>query len=105
METRLIQRKSLKSKRLTIGYFNCYLMLAVFNSDSPEVPYVQGEYPWYDLERISLSWRKKIQIWHLFIQKKANFVMDNYAIPKGLKCTKCLSLYRFLLRPKRQIDY
>ncbi|SUB34248.1 spermidine/putrescine-binding periplasmic protein PotD3 [[Pasteurella] mairii] len=77
--------------------------VAVFNSDSPEVPYVQGEVSLGMIWNGSayLAEKENPNLAFLYPKEGAILWMDNYAIPKGAKNVQ--NAYRFidfLLRPE-----
>ena len=80
--------------------------VAVFNSDSPEVPYVQGEVALGMIWNGSayLAHKENDKIAFVYPKEGAIFWMDNYAIPKGAKkCRKRLQIHRLLIASgKRQ---
>ena len=74
-----------------------------FNSDSPEVPYVQGE------ATIGMIWNGSAYLAHkenpslqfIYPKEGAIFWMDNYAIPKNSKNVEAAHKFiDFLLRPE-----
>lgn len=77
--------------------------VVTFNSDSPEVPFVQGE------ASIGMLWNGSAYLAHkenpsiqfVYPKEGAIFWMDNYAIPKGAKNTEgAYKFIDFLLRPE-----
>ncbi|WP_233112496.1 extracellular solute-binding protein [Aggregatibacter actinomycetemcomitans] len=77
--------------------------VAVFNSDSPEVPYVQGEVAlgmiWNGSAYMAHRENKNIQF--VYPKEGAIFWMDNYAIPKSAKnIENAYKFINFLLRPE-----
>ena len=77
--------------------------VVTFNSDSPEVPFVQGE------ASIGMLWNGSAYLAHkenpsiqfVYPEEGAIFWMDNYAIPKGAKNTEgAYKFIDFLLRPE-----
>ena len=78
--------------------------VAVFNSDSPEVPYVQGE------ASLGMIWngsaylaeKENSNLKFIYPKEGAIFWMDNYAIPKGAKNVEnAYKFIDFLLRPEK----
>ena len=77
--------------------------VAVFNSDSPEVPYVQGEVSLGMIWNGSgyLAHKENDKIAFVYPKEGAIFWMDNYAIPKGAKNVEnAYKFIDFLLRPE-----
>ena len=77
--------------------------VAVFNSDSPEVPYVQGEVSlgmiWNGSAYLAKKENDKINF--IYPKEGAIFWMDNYAIPKGAKNVEnAYKFIDFLLQPE-----
>ncbi|SNV82636.1 extracellular solute-binding protein [Pasteurella dagmatis] len=75
----------------------------VFNSDSPEVPYVQGEVSlgmiWNGSAYLATKENPSIQF--IYPKEGAIFWMDNYAIPKSAKNIEgAYKFIDFLLRPE-----
>lgn len=77
--------------------------VVAFNSDSPEVPYLQGEV------EIGMIWNgsafraehENDQIRFVYPKEGAIFWMDNYAIPKGAKNSDAAHRFiDFMLRPE-----
>ncbi|MGR6980210.1 extracellular solute-binding protein [Testudinibacter sp. P27/CKL/0425] len=77
--------------------------VVAFNSDSPEVPYLQGEV------EIGMIWNgsafraehENDQIRFVYPKEGAIFWMDNYAIPKGAKNSDAAHQFiDFMLRPE-----
>ena len=76
--------------------------VAVFNSDSPEVPYVQGEVSLGMIWNGSgyLAHKENDKIAFVYPKEGAIFWMDNYAIPKSAKNVEnAYKFIDFLLRP------
>ena len=77
--------------------------VAVFNSDSPEVPYVQGEVSLGMIWNGSayMAQRENPNLEFIYPKEGAIFWMDNYAIPKGAKnVDNAYKFMDFLLRPE-----
>ena len=77
--------------------------VAVFNSDSPEVPYVQGEVSLGMIWNGSgyLAHKENDKIAFVYPKEGAIFWMDNYAIPKSAKNVEnAYKFIDFLLRPE-----
>ncbi|WP_424411758.1 extracellular solute-binding protein [Pasteurella sp. PK-2025] len=75
----------------------------VFNSDSPEVPYVQGEVSLGMIWNGSayLANKENANIQFIYPKEGAIFWMDNYAIPKNAKNVEgAYKFIDFLLRPE-----
>lgn len=77
--------------------------VAVFNSDTPELPYIQGEVD------LGMIWNGSAYIAHkdnpdikfIYPKEGAIFWMDNYAIPKGAKNVEgAYKFIDFMLRPE-----
>ena len=76
--------------------------VAVFNSDSPELPYVQGEVSLGMIWNGSgyLAHKENDKIAFVYPKEGAIFWMDNYAIPKSAKNVEnAYKFIDFLLRP------